>query len=121
MTKITSKAINMTMTDAINSSINEHFLSVLDNFENFVVEDIIVTVIDHSTQSTGKAEVKAHVPIAGNDIHVSHTGDEMYKTIEEAAQIVLKQMRKIKGKQNNKGAETIRYASVELDLDETEV
>lgn len=113
MTQIISKAVHVTMTDAIQGAINEHFSTVLDHFESYIVEDIVVTIIDHSSQSTGKAEVKVHVPIKGNDVHVTHDGNDMYRTIEETAQIVLKQMRKNKGRYQKKGADSIRHPEPE--------
>lgn len=117
MTNIKTKAVHIPMTDALESSVQEHFSAVLEHFEAHIVEDIQVTLIDHSAQSTEKAEVKVHVPLKGNDVHVTHKDQDMYKAIEEAAKVVAAKLRKNKGKFNKKGAESIRHTD---DLIETE-
>jgi ribosomal subunit interface protein len=118
MITIKSKSVHVAMTDSLQEAIESHFSTILDNFESYVVEDIIVTLIDHSSQSTNKAEVKVHVPITGNDVHLTHKGEDMYKTIEEASKIVLKQMRKNKERFNKKGADSIRHPEPEVDTGE---
>ena len=106
------------MTDAIRQHIEDQFSTVMDHFENYIVEDIEVTLINHSSQSTDKAEVKVKVPIKGNDVHVTVSGEDAYKTIDEAASVVLKQMRKNKGKYNKKGADSIRHPEPEIDTED---
>jgi ribosomal subunit interface protein len=120
MTQIISKAVHISMTEAINNAIQDSFSPVLDNFEALVVEDIVVTIEDHSSQSTGKSEVKVRVPVKGNDIFVTAEGEDMYKTISEAASKTTKQMRNLKQKFNKKGGESIRHPEPEPEMEDEE-
>jgi len=115
MTKIISSAVHTTMTDAINNAIEESFSPILDNFDALIVEDVVVTIEDHSSQSTGKSKVKVRVPVKGNDIFITTEGEDMYKTISDAASKVTKQMRNLKQKYNKKGGDTIRQPEPEID------
>lgn len=114
MTQIISKAVHISMTDALRTAIEDSFSPILDHFEQLVVEDITVTVDSKQGQSTEKSTVKARVPVRGNDIFVEETGDDMYKVIEDAAAVATRQLRKHKEKHSKKGGDTIRgYADEE--------
>jgi ribosomal subunit interface protein len=108
MTQIISKAVHISMTDALRTSIEDSFSPILDNFEQLVVEDITVTVDCKQGQSTEKSTVKVRIPVRGNDIFVEETGEDMYKVIENAAATSTRQLRKNKEKYNKKGGQTIR-------------
>lgn len=114
MTQIISKAVHISMTDALRTAIEDSFSPILDHFEQLVVEDITVTVDSKQGQSTEKSTVKARIPIRGNDIFVEETGEDMYKVIEDTAAKATRQLRKHKEKHNKKGGDTIRgYADEE--------
>ena len=108
MTNIVSKSVNFSITDALRAAIEDSFSPLLDNFESLIVEDIVVTVDSKQGQSTERSIVKVRVPVRGNDVFVEETGNDMYKTIEQAASVATRLMRKHKQKFNHKGSETIR-------------
>lgn len=108
MTKIISKAVHTTMTSAIDNAIQDSFSPVLDNFDSLIVEDVVVTIESQNSQSTAKSKVKVRIPVKGNDIFVTAEGQDMYKTISEAASKATKQMRNLKQRYNKKGGDTIR-------------
>lgn len=108
MTQIISKAVHISMTEALRTAIEDSFQPILDNFEQLVVEDITVTVDSKQGQSTEKSTVKVRIPVRGNDVFVEETGDDMYKVIENTAATATRQLRKHKEKYNKKGGQTIR-------------
>lgn len=108
MTQIISKAVHISMTEALRTAIEDSFYPILDNFEQLVVEDITVTVDSKQGQSTEKSTVKARIPVRGNDVFVEETGEDMYKVIENAAATATRKLRKHKEKYNKKGGQTIR-------------
>jgi ribosomal subunit interface protein len=101
MTRIISKGVNVSVTGALEAQIQELFGSVADNFENFIVEDIQVTIESQLKQSTEVHSVKARIPIKGNDIFSDSSGSDMYHAISEAASSATRQLRKLKGRVNN--------------------
>jgi putative sigma-54 modulation protein len=116
--KVISKGISVSVTEAIEAQIQEHFGTILDNFEEHIVENIQVTIESNASQSTSKNSVKARIPVKGNDIFADATGDDMYSALTEAAASATRQLRKLKGKGNHKGAETIRSHVDESDEEE---
>lgn len=106
--QIISKGVGVSVTEAIEAQIQEHFGTVLDNFEGHIVENIQVTIESHASQATSKHSVKARIPVKGNDIYADASGEDMYGVIADAADSATRQLRKLKGKGSHKGAETIR-------------
>jgi ribosomal subunit interface protein len=106
--QIISKGVGVSVTEAIESQIQEHFGTILDNFEEHIVENIQVTIETNANQATSKNSVKARIPVKGNDIFADATGDDMYFALTQTAAIATRKLRKLKGKSNHKGAETIR-------------
>lgn len=100
MTHIISKGVHVSVTEAIDAQIQELFGNVVDNFENFIVEDIQVTIESQSKQSTEIHSVKARIPVKGNDIFADSSGSDMYQVVSEVASSATRQLRKLKGKVN---------------------
>lgn len=99
MAKVIVQGINLEVTDALKTQCQDHFGKVIDSFENFVVEDVVVRL------EVEKEEQKASVtiPVKGNDIVITTSSSDMYATISELASKASRQLRKHKEKAQARG------------------
>jgi ribosomal subunit interface protein len=98
MNRIITKGVNISITDAMQQTINECLSSDLDNFQFFIVEDVRVTIEAKLSQSTNKFHASIRIPVTGNDLFSSSDGETMKDALMDASANIGRQLNKLKTK-----------------------
>ena len=102
MTNIVTKGINITVTEAVSNHIQDQFSSIVDHYENFITNNLAITLNLDAKHSKKSHNIKASIPIKGKNIFVEDTGEDMYKVISNVVSKANVQMRKLKTRHTRK-------------------
>ena len=114
MKKVIIKSIGFDITDSIENHIVDHFNKVIDSFENFIVEDIVVNLKLDKLQQIASVRI----PVKGPDLTLEATSDDMYASISDLAAKSSRKLRKLKEKSQSRGLN--KRSFVEHDDDDEE-
>lgn len=93
---ISSKHIETT--ESMKQSVENQLAVDLEHFENFIVEQVRVTIEANLAQSTDNFNVSVRVPVKGNDLFSSGKGSTLKDAISDATVSLSRQFRKLKTK-----------------------